>query len=225
MQPDIHSSTRISPVWIVEDSESYAETVQDLVNAAPDLTCPHVFATGEALLEFLADHYAPDAMLIDIGLPGMDGIETVDRVSRITPATHLVMLTIHEDDDRIFKALCAGATGYLLKTARPQEILDALREVLRGGAPMTPQIARRVLNFVAQQNAPHGDYQLTPRELDVLGELVAGKSKKQIAGAIDRSVHTVDTHVRNIYAKLQVHTRTQAVVRAVNENLLPRQVD
>ena len=220
MQPDIHRRDHVASVWIVEDKAGYGATVQEIVDDAPDLACPHVFRSGEQLIGFLNGHLAPEAMLVDIGLPGMDGIEVVSRVSGISPATQLVMLTIHHDDERIFNALCAGATGYLLKTATPTDILHALREVLSGGAPMTPQIARRVLNLFAQQNAPRRDFDLTPREREVLEELVAGLSKKQIARALDIAFATVDTHIRNIYAKLHVHTRTQAVVKALENNLV-----
>ncbi len=221
MQPEAQSPVDPTTVWIVEDNPDYRETVQELVGSAADLSCPQAFASAEDCLEFLNEHLAPDVMLVDIGLPGLSGVDLVQRVRGFSPATQLVILTIHEDSDRIFDAICAGASGYLLKTATPDEILDAVHEVLRGGAPMTPQIARRVLNLFTQRNAPKWDYQLTARELEVLAEMVEGKTKKQIGAALFVTHHTVDTHMRNIYAKLHVHTRTGAVAKALNERLVP----
>jgi DNA-binding NarL/FixJ family response regulator len=172
------------------------------------------------MLEFLNHHFAPDVVLVDIGLPGMSGIEVVHRLHRLAPDTRLVMLTIHEDNDRIFEAICAGACGYLLKTALPDAIIQAVREALQGGAPMTPQIARRVLNLFTQVRAPAWDYDLTDREREVLRELIGGKTKKQMGKTLFLSEYTVDTHLRSIYAKLHVHSRTEAVVKAIKENLL-----
>jgi DNA-binding NarL/FixJ family response regulator len=208
-------------VWVVEDSKDYRETVQELIDAQDDLACPHAFPSGEDLFQFLNDHLAPEVVLVDIGLPGMSGIEIVQRLHGFSPATHLVMLTIHEDNDRIFDAICAGACGYLLKTATPEQILTAVREALEGGAPMTPQIARRVLNLFTQMQAPRWDYDLTKAEQGVLNELVEGKTKRQIAKALFVSPHTVDTHLRSIYAKLHVHSAPGAIAKAYKEKLVP----
>lgn len=220
MQPEVRKPQNRSSVWIVEDHAEYRETVRELVDGEGDLCCPHTFPSGERLLEFLNDHFAPEVLVVDIGLPGLSGIDVVRRVSRFSPATRLVILTIHEDDDRIFEAICAGACGYLLKSATREQILAAIRDVLEGGAPMTPQVARRVLNLFTQLKAPRWDYGLSDRERDVLGELVAGKTKKQIGKALFLSAHTVDTHLRNIYTKLHVHSRTEAVVKALSERLV-----
>ncbi|MGI9627521.1 MAG: LuxR C-terminal-related transcriptional regulator, partial [Longimicrobiales bacterium] len=168
----------------------------------------------------LTDHFAPELIIVAIGLPGLDGIEVVRKVRSFSPATQMIMLTIHEDSDRIFEAICAGACGYLLKTATPDEIVEALREARGGGAPMTPQIARRVLNLFTQLNGSRSDYGLTKREKDVLAELIEGKTKKDMGKALFLSSHTVDTHLRNIYTKLHVHSRTEAVVKALKERLI-----
>lgn len=220
MQPDHRPASGDAAVWIVEDNSDYRSTVQDLIGSADGLRAPHGFASGEELFEFLNHHFAPEAMLVDIGLPGMSGIEVVRRMHRLAPDTRLVMLTIHEDNDRIFEAICSGACGYLLKTAMPDAILQAVHEALDGGAPMTPQIARRVLNLFTQVRAPAWDYDLTDREREVLGELIEGKTKKQMGKSLFLSEHTVDTHLRSIYAKLHVHSRTEAVVKAIKENLV-----
>ncbi len=222
MQPEVSVSRGSIEVWIVEDKAEYRETVRQMVDSAADLSAPHGFASGEALLEYLNQerHFAPDVLIVDISLPGMDGIEIVRRISRFAPGTQMVMLTIHEDTDRIFEAICAGACGYLLKTASPESILSAIREAHAGGAPMTPQIARRVLNLFTQIRAPHWDYDLTDRERDVLRELVKGTTKKQMGKSLFVSEHTVDSHLRSIYQKLHVHSRTEAVVKAIRENLV-----
>jgi len=221
MQPDHRASDREAIVWVVEDNDDYRGTVQQLVDFSEGLTAPQAFRTGEDLFRFLNQHLAPDLILVDIGLPGMSGLEVVKRMSHLAPDTRLVMLTIHEDNDVIFDAICNGASGYLLKTADPPAIVQAIREALHGGAPMTPQIARRVLNFFTQRHAPAWDYELTDRERDVLRELIDGKTKKQMGKALFLSEHTIDTHLRSIYTKLHVHTRTQAVVKAIKENLVP----
>jgi DNA-binding NarL/FixJ family response regulator len=222
LQPQPHTPADRASVWIVEDSASYRQSIQELVNGTDDLQCPYAFPSAEDFLAFITDHFAPEVVLVDIGLPGLNGIEVVRRVHGFSPATQLVMLTIHEDTDRVFEAICAGAHGYLLKTAEPLDIVASIREVLRGGVPMTSQIARRVLNLFTQIRAPRWDYQLTDRERDVLTHLVDGKSKKRIAATLSISQHTVDTHMRSIYAKLHVHSRTRAVVKALRENLVPR---
>lgn len=220
-----HASDGRAVVWLVEDNDEYRRTVQELVDLSESFSAPRAFASGEELFEFLNHHFAPDLLLVDIGLPGMSGIEVAERMSRIAPDTRLVMLTIHEDNDLIFQAICAGASGYLLKTATPDGIVRALEEALAGGAPMTPQIARRVLNFFTQMRAPAWDYQLTDRERDVLRELIEGKTKKQMGKSLFLSEHTIDTHLRGIYTKLHVHTRTQAVVKAIKENLVSMEED
>jgi DNA-binding NarL/FixJ family response regulator len=219
MQPNARVSQTAS-VWIVEDSADYAQTVQDVLDEAPDLSCQRSFRSGEDVLDHLSEHFAPEVLLVDIGLPGINGIEVAREVHGNSPTTLVVMLTIHDDNDKIFDAICAGATGYLLKTARPDEILAAIREGLRGGAPMTPAIARRVLNLFKQIRGPRWNYQLTDRERDVLTELVAGKTKQAIGSALFLSAHTVDTHMRNIYTKLHVNSRTEAAVKAVREKLI-----
>lgn len=212
-----------SPIsaWIVEDHEEFRQAIRDLLADADGIRCERVFSNAEDLLEALNHHFAPEVLLVDIGLPGMSGIEAIGRVKTISPATHVIVLTIHEDNDRIFDAICAGASGYLLKTARTDTVIDAIHEVHRGGAAMTPQIARRVLNMFTQLRAPRYDYQLTEREKDVLGHLVQGRTKDRIARELDLSFHTVDTHLRNIYAKLHVHSKSGAVAKALKERLVP----
>ena len=150
----------------------------------------------------------------------MDGVACVERLRRVAPNANIVMLTIHEDSDTIFRALCAGAAGYLPKTSSADEICDAIVTVKDGGAAMNAQIARRVLSLFSQFAAPAWDYDLSSRERETLEHLVAGKTKSQIADALNLSVHTVDSHIRNVYAKLEVHSRSDAVAKALRERLV-----
>jgi DNA-binding NarL/FixJ family response regulator len=207
-------------VWVVEDSADYRATVQELVELERDLSCPQTFSCAEDLLEHLNDHLAPDVVVMDIGLPKKSGIEATRHVKGISPATEIVMLTIHGDNDRIFGAICAGATAYLTKPASPDSILHAVREVAAGRAWMTPEVAKRVLNMLTQLRGPRWDYKLTDRECEVLKALVAGLTKIEIARSMILSPHTIDTHIRNIYAKLHVHSRAEAVAKAVGQGFV-----
>jgi DNA-binding NarL/FixJ family response regulator len=219
-ESEMKRSSEAVSVWIVEDSADYRATVQELIELESDLECPKTFASAEDLLEHLNEHFAPEVILMDIGLPGINGLEAVRRVKGLSPTTQVVMLTIHGDSDRIFGAICAGASGYLTKPASPDAIAQAVRDVSRGGAAMTAEVAKRVLSMLAQVRGPRWDYQLTSRECDVLRALVDGKGKAQIAKSMFLSVHTIDTHIRNIYAKLHVHSRAAAVAKALKERLV-----
>jgi len=208
-------------VWIVEDKRDYRETIKEVVDSEPDLTCPATFSSGEEVLVHLRDNYAPEVILMDIGLEGdLNGIQVVERLRSIAPGSRIVMLTIEESNRTIAEALRAGASGYLSKNSKASDIVDAIHDVMTGGAAMSPQIARSVLDMFAQHNAPRFDYQLTRREAEVLEQLVQGKSKKRIAKELVLSPHTVDTHLRSIYAKLHVNTQTAAVAKALSEKLL-----
>jgi len=207
-------------VWLVEDNALYRETIADLLNDAPALRCAMSFTSCEEALAALEEDLLPEVILMDIGLPGMSGIEGVGRIKALVPAVHIIMLTVHHDNEKIFRAICAGAAGYLLKTSSPEEILRAIDKVRRGGAPIDAQIARRVLDMFTRLAMPRADYGLSEREQEILQHLVEGRTKKQIAARLHLSRHTIDGHIRNIYAKLQVHTRTGAVAKALKENLL-----
>lgn len=207
-------------VWLVEDDPLFRETLEKLLAGTPGVVCTLSAASCEEALDALDTASAPEVVLMDIGLPGMSGIEGIRGVRARSPASHVVMLTVHEDSDRIFEALCAGASGYLLKPSSADGIVEAVRAARDGGAPITPRIARRVLDLFAQLAVPKADYGLTEREREVLEALVAGKTKREIAGQLFVSYHTVDMHVRNVYAKLHVHSRGRAVAKALRERLV-----
>ena len=163
---------------------------------------------------------APEVVLMDIEVPGPDGIETTRELARRWPDLDVLMLTVFEDEDRIFRAVQAGASGYLLKDVGPERIVEAVREVVAGGAPTSPLVARKLLRYVRGQ-APSDvpSFDLTPREQDVLDRLVEDETEAQIAGVLNVSPHTVRTHVKNLYRKLQVHSRAQAVRIAIEQGL------
>ena len=211
---------RVISVWVVEDGEDYRNTVVSLIEGHEQMQCPMAFSNAEDALSELNRSIAPDVFLMDIGLPGMDGVACVERLRRIAPRSEIVILTIHEDSDTIFRALCAGAAGYLPKTSSAVQICEAILTVVKGGAAMNAQIARRVLSLFTQFTAPAWDYELTSRERETLEHLVGGKQKAQIAHSLSLSVHTVDSHIRNVYAKLEVHSRSDAVAKALKERLV-----
>jgi DNA-binding NarL/FixJ family response regulator len=206
-------------VWLVEDSNTFRKAVARLLNDSPGLDCPHQFSNPEDALAALMDGAVADVIMLDVELPGMNGIEAVRRIKAVSPATRIIMLTALDSHDQIFRAICAGATGYLLKTSSAEKIIESIREVHAGGAPMTPQVARSVLDMFARLAVPQHDYGLTVREQTILELMVQGLIKKEIAAHISLSYHTVDTHLRNIYTKLHVHTRTGAVAKALKERL------
>jgi len=209
-------------VWLIEDHADSRRVLTRVLNRAPTMQCPCAFASCEEALAALRSDTAPDVILLDVGLPGMNGIEGIRYFKALAPATHIIMLTVFDDQEKIFNAICAGASGYLLKNADEDAIAGAVEEVLRGGAPINPRVARLVLNMFASREAPpKADYGLSTREREVLELVVKGLVKKEVAERLGLSYHTVDNHLRSIYGKLHVHTRGGAVAKAVSEHLLP----
>jgi DNA-binding NarL/FixJ family response regulator len=207
-------------IWLVEDNEPFRNNIHDLINAMPGLACVLAVASCEAALAHLETDVPPDVVLMDIGLPGLDGIEGMGRVKSIAPSIKVIMLTVFEDDEKIFQAICAGASGYLLKSAAPDRIMESLKEILTGGAPVNSHIARKMLDMFARMAAPKERYGITNTEKSILRFLVDGEPKKRIAHQLGVSFYTVDTHLRNIYTKLQVHSQTGAVAKVLKERLL-----
>lgn len=210
-------------VWIVEDHAPFRRALRKVLDAEPELRCTREFVSCESMLAELSGQEPPDLVLMDVGLPGMSGLEGVRRVRTAVPAALVVILTVFEDDDKVFQAVCAGAAGYLLKTASAQEIAQAVKDALAGGSPMTPRIARRVLEMFsrfAPRAGAESTYGLSEREKEILQWMVGGLIKKEIADKLSLSVHTVDTYLRRIYEKLEVNTRTGAVAKALKEGLV-----
>jgi DNA-binding NarL/FixJ family response regulator len=200
-------------VAIVEDKAALRQDLADLINNRKGLRCVGAFATGEAALAALPKA-PPDVVLMDINLPGMSGIDCTRELKARLPKTEIVMLTMFEDAEKIFAALRAGASGYLLKRLAIAELPDAIEQAHSGGAPMTPQIARHVVQFF-QSQPPHpaNADNLTDRERDLLSLLARGKQYKEIADQLGISVDTVRSHIRRVYRKLHVHSRTEAAVK------------
>ena len=211
-------------VAIVEDLEDVREGLAALVDAADGFACAATFADAEAFLDALSPPRGGglrlDVALMDIGLPGIDGIEGARRFRERVPTARVVILTVHEEDENVVAAICAGASGYLLKPTSPDRIVEAVREVEAGAAPINGFIAGRVLTLLARLASPGPDYGLTPREHDTLELLVAGLTMKEVAARMGVSYHTVDTHVRHVYAKLQVRSRGGAVAKALRERIV-----
>jgi DNA-binding NarL/FixJ family response regulator len=206
-------------VWLVEDNDTFRNTVARALMQVPALDCSHRFASAEEALEVLEDGAVADVSLLDVELPGINGIEAIQRIKALSPSTRIIMLTVFDSHEKIFKAICAGASGYLLKTSPAEKIVASISEVHRGGASMEPKVARYVLDMFARLAPPRQDYGLTPREEKILELMTQGLIKKEIADQLSLSYHTVDTHLRNIYTKLHVHTRTGAVAKALKERL------
>ena len=206
-------------VWLIEDNHAFRNTVARALSRVEGVDCAQQFANAEDALDGLLGGGVPDVILLDVELPGQNGIEAVRKIKSISPSTRVVMLTVFDDHEKVFKAICAGASGYLLKTSSVDRIIESINEALAGGAPMSPQVASAVLQMFSKFAQPRQDYGLTTREQKILELMTRGLIKKEIADQIGLSYHTVDTHLRNIYTKLHVHSRTGAVAKAINERL------
>lgn len=207
-------------VAIIEDRRPIRDGLAMLIDGTEGFTCAGGYRSmEEALVKIGA--VQPDVALVDIGLPGMSGIEGLRVLKEKYPGMALLMLTVYEDDERIFDAMCAGASGYLLKKTPPARLLESLREVADGGAPMSPEVAKRVIAlFRAIRPPERADYQLTPHEIRVLKLFVEGHNYKTAAAELGVSVHTVSFHLRSIYDKLQVHSKSEAVAKAIRDRLV-----
>ncbi len=201
-------------ISLVEDNLPLAEELQSLFESQPDMEVLDAFPSAEIALEELSGRL-PELLVVDIRLPGMNGVELIGKIKPQFPDLPILVLTMYEESDLIFDALKAGASGYLLKRAAGDELCEAIRQIRCGGAPMSPSIARKVVeSFQMPQKRPDLDpANLSPREEEVLALLADGALYKEIAGTLGISLDTVRTHLRRIYEKLHVHTRTEAVVK------------
>lgn len=209
-------------VAIVEDNPDYRMGISCVLRASPGVCVQGEYATAEAFFKALPEA-TPDVVLMDLGLPGMTGVAAIERLRALAPRVQPIVLSVHEDDDHVFHAVCAGAVGYLTKPVMPETLLEAVEAAFGGGTPMSPHVARRVLEmFRRHAPPPHADYALTTREVEVLERLVEGRGYREIADALFISLYTVRAHLRNIYEKLHVHSKSQAVSKVLKEGLLPR---
>lgn len=198
-------------VAIVEDDCILREAFEEALQADPGIAVSGTFASAEEYLAQPVDP-APNVVIMDLNLPGISGIECTQRIKAHQAATQVLVCTVQDDDDSLFNALCAGATGYLLKDARPEQVLEALKTLHAGGSPMSPGIARRVISSFAAPRKQAKEFELlTEREREVLEQLAKGQRYKEIAEGLHLSIDTVRTHVRNLYEKLQVSSRTDAL--------------
>ena len=205
-----------SIVGIVEDNKKIRDLIQRYLDMQEELSCPVAVDSVEEMMDYLEEHDAPDVILMDIQLPGMSGIKGIGLIKEKYDDVDIIMLTVYHDSHKIFNALRAGASGYLLKHTSLPEIKESILKLVDGGAPMSPQIARKVINHF-QENAPKkdSDSNLTPREHDIVNGLVDGLSYKMIADRYDISIDTVRAHIRNIYRKLHVNSKAEVIAKSL----------
>jgi DNA-binding NarL/FixJ family response regulator len=207
-------------VALIEDLRDVRLGLVALINGTDGFECTAAFGSMEAALARI-ERNKPELILTDLGLPGMSGVEGIERLRRTFPDVPIIALTIYDNDEKIFSALCSGANGYLLKNTPPARLLEALREAVGGGSPMSPSIASRVVKLFREFRPPElADHHLTPQETTLLKLLVDGHLKKTAAHEMNISINTVSFHLKNIYAKLQVHSKTEAVAKALRSRLV-----
>ena len=197
-------------VAIVEDNKTTRESLRTIIDLSPDYRCVCVCQTAEEALSLIPKHQ-PEVILMDIQLPKMSGVECVARIKEMMPQAQVIMVTVYQDPDRIFRALRAGASGYLLKRATPDMVVNAIRDVQQGGVPMSAEIARKVIGYFQTQPVAAPEIEkLSPRELEILNLIAPGFSNKEIADRLGISIESIRWHLKNIYHKLHVHSRTEA---------------
>jgi DNA-binding NarL/FixJ family response regulator len=207
-------------VAIVEDQREVREGVAILINGTKGYRCSGAYRSMEDALAKI-DKDVPKAILVDIGLPGMSGIEGIRILKDRFPAVTSLAFSVYDDDDNIFDALCAGASGYLLKNTPPARLLEGLREVVSGGSPMSPEVARKVVKLFRDFRPPNrAHHRLTPQETEIVKLLVEGHSYKTAAAELGISINTVSFHLRNVYEKLQVHSKSEAVSKALRDRIV-----
>ena len=216
----VMTENKIINTIIIEDQRDLREGLQTLINFTPGFKCSGAFRTMEEALARVK-YDLPDVVLSDIGLPGMNGIDGIKILKQQYPQLTVLMLSVYDDDERIFDALCAGASGYLLKHTPPTKLLESLREAVSGGAPMSPEVAARVVTLFRDIRPPdRADYELTPHETRLLKLIVDGHNFASAGEKIGVKYSTVKFHMQNIYFKLQVHSKSEAVAKALRDRLV-----
>lgn len=214
------SDTNALSVAIIEDQPRIREGLRVLIDGSDGFRCAASFGSMEEALAGIGRDL-PAVVLVDIGLPEMSGIDGVRLLKKRYPGLAMVMLTVYDDDQRVFEALCAGACGYLLKKTPPARLLESLKEVAGGGAPMSPQVARRVISLFQKVRTPEeAEYALTAHEIRLLKLLVEGHNYKTAADELGVSIHAISFHMRNIYEKLEVHSKSEAVAKALRAGIV-----
>jgi DNA-binding NarL/FixJ family response regulator len=207
-------------VAIIEDQREIRDGLGFLIASTEGYRLTASFGSVEEALERLGDDI-PDVCLLDIGLPGMSGIDGARLLKHRWADLSIIALTVYDDDDRVFEMLCAGASGYLLKKTQPARLIESLKEAVSGGSPMSPEVASRVVRLFRKIRPPEkADYNLTPHETRILKLLVEGHTYKTAAAELQSSVNTIAFHMQNIYRKLQVHSKSEAVVKALRNHLV-----
>jgi DNA-binding NarL/FixJ family response regulator len=209
----------IHSVLLYEDNPLLSESIQSMLRLNENVKLSGAFKNPVEVATHL-NSFHPDLLIMDIDMPGMNGIEAVERVRKTDKDIPIIMLTVFDDNQHVFDAICAGASGYLLKKHISTKLFSAIEEALGGGAPMSPSIARMVLSSMHQKTTLENPYQLTPKEKEVLTSLSKGNSYKMIGAEYEISLDTVRSHIRKIYEKLHVHSQTEAVSKAINEKLV-----
>jgi DNA-binding NarL/FixJ family response regulator len=204
---------------IVEDEENVRDHLKWLLDNSDGIKCAGVFEDGESAIKGIND-LLPDVVLMDIGLPGKSGIQCIKEIKKIHPDIQIIMQTVYTDEDKIFESLQAGAVGYILKKTKSEKIIQAIKDAYEGGVPMTGEIARKVLSFLSAPQKEKLESLLSNREIEVLKALTKGFSYNSIAEQLFISINTVRFHVKNIYAKLHVKSRPEAVAKVIREKLI-----
>jgi DNA-binding NarL/FixJ family response regulator len=217
---ETRTGTEPIKVAIIEDERDIREGLGMLISYTDGFECVGKYGSMEEALTSIR-HRTPDVVLSDIGLPGMNGIEGVRQLKEKYPQLTILMLSVYDDNERIFDALCAGAVGYLLKKTPPAKLIDSLKDAIHGGSPMSPEIARKVVALFRDFRPPEKvDYDLTPHEERILKLLVEGHSYKTAAAKLNVTTSTISFHLNNIYEKLQVHSKSEAVAKALQHRLV-----
>ena len=212
-------ATGVVKVAIVEDQRKFREAIAALIDGTEGFRCAGSFRSMEEALDRMGRDL-PDVALVDIGLPGISGIEGIRLLKERYPKLILLIHTVYDDDERIFDALCAGASGYLLKKTPPARLLEGLKEAAAGGAPLTPEVASRVIQLFREYRPPDRNYELTPHEIRLLKLLMDGYNYKTAAEELGVTTHTISFHLQRVYEKLHVHSKTEAVAKALQHRLL-----
>lgn len=217
----ISEATTITRIWILEDHEIFARQIRRLLAGEEDFSCDHSFTSPADLfdkLRFTSER--PDLLLLDLGLPRRDGLDVLSDIKRVLPEVKVLILTASDDREKVYRAICNGASGYLLKTADPDEIISGIRDVVQGTSALSSPIAKMILEGFSRYGPVENIEPLTAREEDVLRHLVRGLIKKEIADELSISQHTVDMHLRSVYRKLHVRSQTEAVSKALRQGLV-----